>query len=167
MQVAAAGKLYFRKTIGQRSAQFIFLTSTTIHKKVIRHYLTHATYKTNVFSPRCYPGEDASFYDNPMKRNALMLLKMILCDFGQICATVNALMQLEMISCEFGRIFATGKALCSWKRFYASLDGSVQQEILWCSWKRFDASLDRSVPQGILSLTNCWQELHFEFSRQN
>ena len=43
--------------------------------------------------------------------------------------------------------------LCSYEQFYAILDRSLRQEMLLCSWIRIHA--------------NCWQVLHFEFSRQN
>ena len=63
-----------------------------------------------------YPGEDASFYDNPMVMifttvNALTLLETILYEFGQISAPRNALMQLKTILCKFGQMCATGNAL--------------------------------------------------------
>ena len=35
--------------------------------------------------------------------------KLILCKFGQICATGNDLMQLKTILCKFGQICATGR----------------------------------------------------------
>ena len=64
--------------------------------------------------------------------------------------------------------------LCGWERFYASFDRSVRQEMLSCRLKRFYASVDGSVRQEMvlcswnqIYATNCWQELHFEFSRQN
>ena len=61
--------------------------------------------------------------------DALMQLKTILCELGQICATRNALMQLTT---------------------NASYDGSVRLEMLLSSWKQFYASLDRSVQQEML-----------------
>ena len=64
-----------------------------------------------------YPGQDASFYNNPMVMicATLTLLLTILCKFGQICATRNALMQLKTILCEFGHICATRNALMKLK----------------------------------------------------
>ena len=43
---------------------------------------------------------------------------------------------------------------CCWKQFYANMDGSVRQGMVLCSWNQIYAS-------------DCWQELHFKFSRQN
>ena len=53
-----------------------------------------------------YPGQDASFYNNPMVMicvtvNALTLLQTILYEVGRICATRNAFKRLEMILHEF------------------------------------------------------------------
>ena len=74
-----------------------------------------------------------------------MQLETILCEFGQICATGNALKQLETILCKFGWICATGNAL-------------MQLETILCEFEQIAESF---------SVTNCWQEIHFEISRQN
>ena len=47
-----------------------------------------------------------------------MQLKMILCEFGQICVTGNALTQLETILCKFELIYATGNALIRWQELH-------------------------------------------------
>ena len=66
------------------------------------------------------------------------------------------------------------KLLCNWERLYTSLDRSVREETLSHHWKRFYANMDGSVRQEMvlcswnqIYATDCWQELHFEFSRQN
>ena len=113
---------------------------------------------------------------------------MILCKFGRICATGNHFMRVWTNLCDrhcsysagndFMRVwtnlckrkhsYAAGtdfmwvcKGLCNrkcsyamGKQFYASFDKPVWQEMFLYSWKRFCAS-------------NCRQDLHFEFSRQN
>ena len=76
-----------------------------------------------------------------------MWLETILCKFRQITVTENALMLLETVLCEFGQICATGNV-------------PLQLETTLCEFGQIYAT-------GNPSVTNCWQQLHFEFSRQN
>ena len=87
--------------------------------------------------------------------NALMLLETILCKFGQICATGNTLMQLGATLYKSGQqICETGTALMPLETNYVNMDRSVRKEMVLCGWNQIYA-------------TDCCQELHFEFSRQN
>ena len=107
-----------------------------------------------------YPGQDASFYNNPIVMikervrfllpslvmicatvNVLMQLKTILCKFGRICATRNALMQLKTILCEFGQICVTGNALmqlktilCEFGRICATRISLTQLKTILCEF---------------------------------
>ena len=81
-----------------------------------------------------------------------MQLKVILCKFGQICATRNVLMLLETRSVEQEML------LCSWKQFDVYLDRSVQQDILLSDWKQFYTSMDRSVQQKIVM--SSWNQIY-------
>ena len=77
-----------------------------------------------------------------------MQLETILCEFGRICATGNALMQLETILCK------VWTNLCDRKCSYAAGNDFMRVWTNLCYRECF-------------SVTNCWQELHFEISRQN
>ena len=97
-----------------------------------------------------------------------MQLKMILCEFGRICATGNTLMLLESILCEFGRICATGNALmlmesilCEFGRICSTGNALMHLESILCEFGRIRAT--GNAPMHI----NHWQKLHFEFSRLN
>ena len=79
-----------------------------------------------------------------------MQLETILCKFKRICATGNALMQLKTILCNFGRICATG----------ATGNALLLQETILCEFGRI-----RATGNAFVRL-HCWQELHFECSRQ-
>ena len=87
--------------------------------------------------------------------------EMLLCSWKQFYASLDRSVRQEML-------------LCSWERLCTSLDRSVRQETLSCRWKRFYANMDRSVQKEMvlcgwnqIYATDCWQELHFEFSRSN
>ena len=105
--------------------------------------------------------------------------EMLLCGWTRFYAFLDGSVRQEMLS-------------CCWKQFYASLDRSVRQETLMQlevytsldrsvreetfshRWKWFYANMDGSVRQEMvlcswnqIYATDCWQELHFEFSRQN
>ena len=112
----------------------IWVHCWTIHKSLLLNYSLNKNglrlASSGPFGPLLarsgYPGQDASFCNNPMVMicttvNALTLLETILYKFGrisatendefwQICVTRNALMQLKTILCKFWRICATGYA---------------------------------------------------------
>ena len=80
-------------------------------------------------------------------RNALLQLKAILCEFGRICATRNALMQLKTILCEFWRISATGNALkqleiilCKFGRICATGNALMLLETILCKFGQICAT---------------------------
>ena len=106
---------------------------------------------------------------------------MLLLCCKQFHASLDESVWLEMLSCCWKQFYASLdrsvwqlKLLCSWERLYTSLDRSVREETLSRSWKLFYANKDRSDQQEMvfcswnqIFATDCWQELHFEFSRQD
>ena len=122
-------------------------------------------------------------------------LKMLFSCWKIFYASLDRSVQLEMHLCSWKRFYASldgsvrlEMLLCGWKRLYTNLNGSVRQETLmqlykfiqvWTDlwerdWKRFYANMGGSVRQEMvlcswnqMYATDCWQELHFEFSRQN
>ena len=94
-----------------------------------------------------------------------MLQETILCEFGLICATGNTLTLPETVLCQLAQICVTGNARTQlWNSFI--LDKFVLQEMLLCCWKCFYVSLVW-CNKDCFCETNCWQELHSEFPRQN
>ena len=100
-------------------------------------------------------------------RNALMLLETILCEIGQICAIASAVMLLETILCEFERICMTGNALtlletilCGIGQICAIVSALMLLETILCKFGQICAKGNAFV------VLHCWQELHFEISRQ-
>ena len=98
---------------------------------------------------------------------ASMLLESILCESGQICVTGNALMLLETILCKFEQIYMTGNALtlletilCEIGQICAIASAPMLLETILCTFGRICAIGNAFV------VLHCWQELHFEISRQ-
>ena len=72
--------------------------------------------------------------------NVPMQLGTILIEFGQISATWNAYIWLVTILCEFGQIIATGNAFIRLESIFCEFGQICARETLWACWKQFYVS---------------------------